>query len=183
VFWSVSAHQPAIPPTSPRKTRGSRGRDDGRNQRVSRTGKDTPSHMMAMLPASVVQPTRLVGNERLGTGRTTMETVRFEDLAEACELQGRQVAFIVTAWAKKDENYPTLARAVTRDIRETLQKARTLESGADRTELIRELEQMRSVVLFLDAQHYIRDTWSGSTSRHTQSVRSVRSAGLPGLGK
>jgi hypothetical protein len=112
-----------------------------------------------------------------------METVRFEDLAEACELQGRQVAFIVTVWAKKDENYPTLARAVSRDIRETLNKARTLESGADRAELIRELEQMRSVISFLDAQHYILDTWSGSTSRHTQSVRSVRSAGLPGLGK
>jgi hypothetical protein len=112
-----------------------------------------------------------------------MEPTRLEDLADACELQGRQVAFIVAVWAKKDENYPTLARAVDRNIRETLKKARTLESGADRTELIRELERMRSVISFLDHQHYIRDTWSGSTSRHTQSVRSVRSAGLPGLGK
>ncbi|WP_442542591.1 hypothetical protein ACSBOX_11615 [Arthrobacter sp. KN11-1C] len=112
-----------------------------------------------------------------------MESVRFEDLAGACELQGRQVAFIVTVWAKKDENYPTIARAVSRDVRETLHKARALKPGADRTDLIRELERMRSVISFLDAQHYIRDTWSGSTSRHTQSVKSVRSAGLPGLGK
>jgi hypothetical protein len=112
-----------------------------------------------------------------------MGTVRFEDLAKACELQGRQVAFLVTVWTKKDENYPTIARAVSRDIRETLRKARSLKPGADRTELVRELERMRSVISSLDAQHYIRNTWSGSTSRHTQSVRSVRSAGLPGLGK
>lgn len=112
-----------------------------------------------------------------------MDVERFEDLAEVCELQGRQVAFIVTVWAKKDENYPTLARAVSRDIKKTLHKARALEPGAERTELIRELERMRSVISFLDARHYILDTWSGSTSRHTQGVRSVRSAGLPGLGK
>jgi hypothetical protein len=112
-----------------------------------------------------------------------MEEVNVVDLTEACDQQARQVAFVIGVWAKKDENYPTLARAVARDIRETLNKARRLEFGADRTELVRELERMRSVISFLDDRHYILDTWSGSTSRHTQGVKSVSSGGLPGLGK
>lgn len=58
-----------------------------------------------------------------------MEPTRLEDLADACELQGRQVAFIVAVWAKKDENYPTLARAVDRNIRETLKKPEPSSPG------------------------------------------------------
>lgn len=118
-----------------------------------------------------------------GEGQQQIGGESADDLMDICELQERQVAFVVGVWEKKDENYPTLSRAVLRDVREALNKARKLESGADRTELVHRFERMRSVLDFLDDRHYILNTWSGSTSRHSQSVRSVFSGGLPGMGK
>lgn len=118
-----------------------------------------------------------------GEGQQQIGGESADDLMDICELQERQVAFVVGVWAKKDENYPTLSRAVVRAIREALNKARRLDAGAERTELIHRFERMRSTLAFLDDQHYILDSWSGSTSRHSQSVQSVFSGGLPGMGK
>jgi hypothetical protein len=112
-----------------------------------------------------------------------VEQVKLEDLVAACERQAKQVAFLADVWDRKDENYPTLARAVLRDLKKNLEKVKTLQPGRQRRELTQAFEDLRSAIYSLNDRHYILDTWSGSTSRHSQSVRSVRSGGLPGLGR
>lgn len=105
------------------------------------------------------------------------------DLFEHIHQLEKQVAFLVVVWNKRDENYPTLARAVLNDVRDSIRSARKIGKVSVRDEVIGDLNRMASVISFLDKHHLLLDTWSGHTSSYGQKVRSIFPGGLPGHGR
>lgn len=105
------------------------------------------------------------------------------DLFEHIHQLEKQVEFSIVVWNKRDENYPTLARAVLDDVRASIRSARKIGEVRLRDEIISDLNRMASVISFLDKHHLLLDTWSGHTSSYGQKVRSIFPGGLPGQGR